>query len=56
MSSAALIAKASYHFASPEMQELSSKLQELLVKQFIRLSSSPRGVPILFFKNKDGSH
>ena len=35
------IAKASYHLAPPEMQELSSQLQELLGKQFIRPSSSP---------------
>ena len=38
------------------MQELSSQLQELLGKGFIRPSSSPWGAPILFVKKKDGSH
>ena len=33
---AAPMAKASYHLAPPEMQDLSSQLQELLDKQFIR--------------------
>ena len=31
-------------------------MQELLDKGFIRPSSSPRGAPILFVKNKDESH
>ena len=52
---AAPIAKAHYRLAPPEMQELSTQLQELLDKGFIRLSSSPWGSPILFVK-KDGSH
>ena len=38
------------------MQELSSQLQELLGKQFIRPSSSPWGALILFVQKKDGSH
>ena len=54
--SAAPIAKASYRLVPPEMQELSSELQELLGKQFIRPSSSQWGAPILFIRNKDGSH
>ncbi|KAD2804832.1 hypothetical protein E3N88_38209 [Mikania micrantha] len=37
------------------MQELSSQLQELLDKGFIRPSYSPWGAPVLFVKNKDGS-
>ena len=37
------------------MQELSSQLQELLDKGFIRPSFSPWGAPILFVKKKDGS-
>ena len=37
------------------MQELSSQLQELLDKGFIRPSFSPWEAPILFFKKKDGS-
>lgn len=53
---AAPIAKSMYQLASPEMQELSSQLQELLGKKFIRPSSSPWGALILFFKEKDGSH
>ncbi|XP_023759636.2 uncharacterized protein LOC111908045 isoform X1 [Lactuca sativa] len=53
---AALIAKAPYWLAPPEMQELSTQLQELLDKGFIRPSSSPWGAPILFVKKKDGSH
>ena len=44
---AAPIAKAPYRYAPPEMQEL-------LGKQFIRLSSSLCGAPILFIKKKDG--
>ena len=50
------IAKAPYLLAPPEMQELSSQLQELLGKGFIRPSSSPWGAPILFVKKKDGLH
>ena len=38
---AAPIAKAPYRLAPPEMQELSTQLQELLDKGFIRPSSSP---------------
>ena len=38
------------------MQELSTQLQELLDKGFIRPSSSPWGAPILFVRKKDGSH
>ena len=53
---AAPIAKATYRLASPEMQDLSSQLQELLGKQFIRPSSSPWGAPILFVRKKDTSH
>ena len=37
------------------MQELSSQLNELLSKGFIRPSSSPWGAPVLFVKKKDGS-
>ena len=56
VSGVAPIAKALYCLAPPEMQELSSQLQELLGKGFIRPSSSPWGVLILFVKKKDGSH
>ncbi|CAH1431388.1 unnamed protein product [Lactuca virosa] len=53
---AAPIAKAPYRLAPPEMQELSTQLQELLDKGFIRPSSSSWGAPILFVRKKDGSH
>ena len=53
---AAPIAKAPYRLAPPEMQELSTQLQELLDKGFIHPSSSPWGAPILFVKKKDGSY
>ncbi|KAJ9547026.1 hypothetical protein OSB04_019569 [Centaurea solstitialis] len=49
------VAKAPYRLAPSEMKELFDQLQELLRKEFIRPSSSPRGAPILFVKKKDGS-
>ncbi|KAJ9547942.1 hypothetical protein OSB04_020485 [Centaurea solstitialis] len=49
------IAKSPYRLAPSEMQELSSQLQELLDKGFIRPSCSPWGAPVLFVKKKDGS-
>ena len=52
---AAPVAKSPYRLAPSEMQELSSQLQELLDKGFIRPSFSPWGAPILFVKKKDGS-
>ncbi|KAD6453924.1 hypothetical protein E3N88_08630 [Mikania micrantha] len=45
------IAKSPYRLAPAKMQELSSQLQELLEKGFIRSSFSP----VLFVKKKDGS-
>ena len=50
------ISKAPYRLAPPEMQEMSSQLQELLGKQFIRPSSSQWGASILFVRKMDGSH
>ena len=41
--------------ASKKLRELKVQLQDLLDKGFIRLSTSPWGVPILFVKKKDGS-
>ncbi|GKA39358.1 putative reverse transcriptase domain-containing protein [Tanacetum coccineum] len=41
--------------APSKLQELSTQLQELSDKGFIRLSSSPWGAPVLFAKKKDGS-
>ncbi|GJX84274.1 putative reverse transcriptase domain-containing protein [Tanacetum coccineum] len=52
---AAHVVRAPYRLASAEMQELSTQLQELSDKGFIRPSSSPWGAPVLFFKKKDGS-
>ncbi|KAI3813313.1 hypothetical protein L1987_18033 [Smallanthus sonchifolius] len=49
------IAKSPYRLAPSEMKELSTQLQELLDKGFIRPSFSPWGAPILFVKKKDGS-
>ncbi|GJS48015.1 putative reverse transcriptase domain-containing protein [Tanacetum coccineum] len=52
---AAPVARAPYRLAPSEMQELSTQLQELSDKGFIRPSSSPWGAPVLFVKKKDGS-
>ena len=46
------IAKAPYRLAPPEMQELSSQLQELLGKGFIRPSSSPWGAPTFLSRRR----
>ncbi|GJR12157.1 putative reverse transcriptase domain-containing protein [Tanacetum coccineum] len=53
--SAAVVARAPYRLAPSELQELSTQLQELSDKGFIRPSSSPWGAPVLFVKKKDGS-
>ncbi|KAI3813958.1 hypothetical protein L1987_18694 [Smallanthus sonchifolius] len=52
---AAPIARAPYRLAPSELQELSTQLQDLLDKGFIRPSSSPWGAPVLFIKKKDGT-
>ncbi|KAK9075551.1 hypothetical protein SSX86_003876 [Deinandra increscens subsp. villosa] len=52
---AAPIARAPYRLAVSKLNELSSQLQELLDKGFIRPSSSPWGEPVLFVKKKDGT-
>nr|GFC61042.1 putative reverse transcriptase domain-containing protein [Tanacetum cinerariifolium] len=52
---AALVARAPYRLAPPEMKELSEQLKELSDKGFIRPSSSPWGASVLFVKKKDGS-
>ncbi|GJW01689.1 putative reverse transcriptase domain-containing protein [Tanacetum coccineum] len=49
------VARASYRLAPSELQDLSTQLQELSDKGFIRPSSSPWGAPVLFVKKKDGS-
>ena len=50
------IAKVPYRIAPPEIQELSTQLQDLLDRGFIHPSSFPWGALILFMKKKDGSH
>ncbi|GKA50319.1 putative reverse transcriptase domain-containing protein [Tanacetum coccineum] len=52
---AAPVVRAPYRLASSEMKELSDQLHKLSDKGFIRPSSSPWGVPVLFVKKKDGS-
>ncbi|GJR37571.1 putative reverse transcriptase domain-containing protein [Tanacetum coccineum] len=52
---AAPVARAPYRLAPSEMQELSTQLQELSDRGFIRPSSSPKGAPLLFVKKKYGS-
>nr|GFB11798.1 putative reverse transcriptase domain-containing protein [Tanacetum cinerariifolium] len=52
---AAPLVRAPYKLAPSELQELSTQLQELSDKGFIRPSSSPWGAPVLFVKKKDGS-
>ncbi|GKC09275.1 putative reverse transcriptase domain-containing protein, partial [Tanacetum coccineum] len=47
------VARAPYRLAPAEMHELSTQLQELSDKGFIRPSSSPWGAPVLFIKKKD---
>ncbi|GJY38099.1 putative reverse transcriptase domain-containing protein [Tanacetum coccineum] len=49
------VARAPYRLAPSKMEELSTQLQELSDKGFIRPSSSPWGAPVLFVKKKDGS-
>ncbi|KAI3754885.1 hypothetical protein L1987_54677 [Smallanthus sonchifolius] len=49
------VAKAPYRLAPSEMKELTSQLEELTEKGFIRPSISPWGTPVLFVKKKDGS-
>ncbi|GJU04392.1 putative reverse transcriptase domain-containing protein [Tanacetum coccineum] len=53
--SAAPVARAPYRLASSKLQELSTQLQELSNKGFIRPSLSRWGAPVLFVKKKDGS-
>ncbi|GJT37303.1 putative reverse transcriptase domain-containing protein, partial [Tanacetum coccineum] len=55
VSGAAPVARAPYRLAPSEMEELTTQLQELSDKGFIRPSSSPWGAPVLFVKKKDGS-
>nr|GEW55454.1 putative reverse transcriptase domain-containing protein [Tanacetum cinerariifolium] len=49
------VTRAPYQLDSSEMKDLSDQLKELFEKGFVRLSSSPRGAPVLFVKKRDGS-
>ncbi|GJQ97933.1 putative reverse transcriptase domain-containing protein [Tanacetum coccineum] len=55
VSGAAPVARTPYRLAPSELQELSTQLQELSDKGFIRSSSSPWEALVLFVKKKDGS-
>ncbi|GJW69074.1 putative reverse transcriptase domain-containing protein [Tanacetum coccineum] len=52
---AAPVSRTPYRLAPSELQELSTQLQEISDKGFIRPSSSPWGASVLFVKKKDGS-
>ncbi|GJT73176.1 putative reverse transcriptase domain-containing protein [Tanacetum coccineum] len=52
---AAPVVRAPYRLAPTKLQELSTQLQKLSDKGFIRPSSSPWGAPVLFVKKKEGS-
>lgn len=49
------ISIAAYRMSPSELAELKKQLEELREKQFIRLSASPWGAPVLLVKKKDGS-
>ena len=53
--SATPTSKAPYHLSPTELRELKKQLQKLTESGFIKPSSSPWGVPILFMKKKDGN-
>ncbi|GJT35360.1 putative reverse transcriptase domain-containing protein [Tanacetum coccineum] len=52
---AAPVARAPYRLAPSKLQELSTQLQEISDKGFIRPSSPPWGAPVFFVKKKDVS-
>ncbi|KAL7174049.1 hypothetical protein ACSBR2_033323 [Camellia fascicularis] len=49
------ISKTPYRMSIAKMKELKEQLQDLLDKGFIRPSTSPWGVPVLFVKKKYGT-
>ena len=49
-----LISKTPYRMTPMEIQELKKQVQELKHLDFVRPSTSPWGVPVLFEKKKDG--
>ena len=44
-----------YRMNPSELKELKEQLKDFLDKGFIQPTISPRGSPVLFVKNKDGS-
>ena len=49
------ISKAPYRMAPLELKELKVRMEELVSKGFVRLSTSPWGAPVMFVKKGDGS-
>ena len=49
------ISRAPYRMAPSELKELKVRMEEMVNKGFVRLSTSPWGAPVLFVKKKDGS-
>jgi hypothetical protein len=49
------IYKTPYRMATPDLAELKEPIKELLEKEFIHPSSSPRGAPVIFDPKKDGT-
>jgi hypothetical protein len=49
------IYKTPYMMATPELAKLKEHIKELLEKGFIRHTSSPWGVPVIFVPKKDGT-
>ena len=55
MSGSAPISIPPYRMTPMKLKELKTQLQDLVDKDFIRLSVSPWGEPVLFVKKKDGT-
>jgi hypothetical protein len=49
------ISKRAYRVSRPELVELKKQIDELLEKGYIRPSTSPWAVPVLFVEKKDGT-
>jgi hypothetical protein len=49
------ISKRAYRVSGPELVELKKQIDELLEKDYIRLSTSPWAAPVLFVEKKDGT-